>query len=71
MGQDIPCVPNKKTAGVIIGGVIAPIFFATCEDSGALPIQASDVTQMESGDEITINIVIDAASKSVNISENE
>ncbi len=54
MGQDIPCVPNKKSAGVIIGGVIAPIFFNTAQDSGALPIKA-DVTRMNDGDVITIN----------------
>ncbi|MDD2499574.1 MAG: bifunctional aconitate hydratase 2/2-methylisocitrate dehydratase [Geobacter sp.] len=56
MGQDIPCVPNKKTAGVIIGSVIAPIFFNTAQDSGALPIKA-DVTKMNDGDVITINTV--------------
>ena len=56
MGQDIPCVPNKKTAGVIIGGVIAPIFFNTAQDSGALPIKA-DVTKMNDGDIISINTV--------------
>lgn len=56
MGQDIPAVPNKKTAGVIIGGVIAPIFFNTAQDSGALPIKA-DVTKMNDGDVITINTV--------------
>jgi len=54
MGQDIPCVPNKKTAGVIIGGVIAPIFFNTAQDSGALPLKA-DVIRMNDGDVITIN----------------
>jgi aconitate hydratase 2/2-methylisocitrate dehydratase len=54
MGKDIPCVPNKKTAGVIIGGVIAPIFFNTAQDSGALPLKA-DVTKMNDGDVITIN----------------
>lgn len=54
MGKEIPCVPNKKTAGVIIGGVIAPIFFNTAQDSGALPIKA-DVTKMNDGDIITIN----------------
>jgi aconitate hydratase 2/2-methylisocitrate dehydratase len=54
MGQDIPCVPNKKTAGVIIGGVIAPIFFNTAQDSGALPLKA-DVSKMNDGDVITIN----------------
>ncbi len=55
LGVDIAGVPNKRTGGVVIGSVIAPIFFATCEDSGALPIQA-DVTQMETGDVIKIDI---------------
>ena len=54
MGEEIPCVPNKKTAGVIIGSVIAPIFFNTAQDSGALPLKA-DVTKMNDGDVITIN----------------
>ncbi|HAD05448.1 MAG TPA: aconitate hydratase B, partial [Desulfuromonas sp.] len=54
IGNDIPCVPNKKTAGVIIGGVIAPIFFNTAQDSGALPLKA-DVTAMKTGDVIVIN----------------
>ena len=54
IGQDIPAVPNKKTAGVIIGGVIAPIFFNTAQDSGALPLKA-DVTKMNDGDVIVIN----------------
>jgi len=53
MGEDIPGVPNKRTGGVVIGGIIAPIFFATCEDSGALPLEM-DVTNMESGDVVTI-----------------
>ncbi len=53
MGLDIPAVPNKRTGGVVIGGIIAPIFFNTAEDSGALPIQA-DVTAMETGDVIDI-----------------
>ncbi|MDO3376816.1 bifunctional aconitate hydratase 2/2-methylisocitrate dehydratase [Geoalkalibacter halelectricus] len=54
IGREIPCVPNKKTGGVIIGGVIAPIFFNTAEDSGALPLMM-DVSQMNTGDLITIN----------------
>ncbi len=54
IGQDIPAVPNKKTGGVIIGGVIAPIFFNTAQDSGALPLK-TDVTKMKTGDVITIN----------------
>lgn len=52
-GDEIPFVPNKKTGGVVIGGVIAPIFFATCEDSGALPIIA-DVKEFKEGDIIKI-----------------
>ena len=53
MGNDIPNIPNKRTGGVILGGKIAPIFFNTAEDSGALPIQC-DVTKMKTGDVITI-----------------
>ena len=54
IGEDIPAVPNKRRNGVIIGGVIAPIFFNTAQDSGALPLKA-DVTQMKTGDVIVIN----------------
>ncbi|TCD46979.1 bifunctional aconitate hydratase 2/2-methylisocitrate dehydratase [Chlorobium sp. N1] len=53
LGEDIPAVPNKRTGGVVIGSIIAPIFFNTAEDSGALPIQA-DVTAMETGDVIVV-----------------
>ncbi|ACF11837.1 aconitate hydratase 2 [Chlorobaculum parvum NCIB 8327] len=53
LGNDIPAVPNKRTGGVVIGGIVAPIFFNTAEDSGALPIQA-DVTSMEMGDVIDV-----------------
>ena len=53
MGHDIPYVPNKRQGGVILGGKIAPIFFNTAEDSGALPIEC-DVSAMEMGDVITI-----------------
>ncbi|GAM56029.1 aconitate hydratase 2 [Vibrio ishigakensis] len=52
-GENIPFVPNKRTGGVVLGGNIAPIFFATLEDSGALPIQC-DVSKIQSGDIITI-----------------
>lgn len=48
IGEEIPFVPNKKRGGVVIGSTIAPIFFNTAEDSGALPIQA-DVTKLETG----------------------
>ena len=53
IGKDIPCVPNKRGGGVIIGGKIAPIFFDTAQDSGALPIEC-DVSQMETGNVLTI-----------------
>jgi aconitate hydratase 2 / 2-methylisocitrate dehydratase len=53
MGNDIPNIPNKRTGGVILGGKIAPIFFNTAEDSGALPIQC-DVSKMKTDDVIII-----------------
>jgi len=53
MGDDIPYVPNLKGGGVCIGGKIAPIFFNTMEDSGALPIEM-DVTNLNMGDVIDI-----------------
>lgn len=54
IGEDIPAVPNKRRAGLIIGGVIAPIFFNTAEDSGGLPIMAS-VAELNHGDTVTVN----------------
>ena len=53
IGHDIPYVPNKRQGGVILGGKIAPIFFNTAEDSGALPIEC-EVTRLNTGDVITI-----------------
>ncbi|MGY6277240.1 bifunctional aconitate hydratase 2/2-methylisocitrate dehydratase [Methylomonas sp. MgM2] len=53
MGHDIPYIPNKRAGGVCIGGKIAPIFFNTMEDSGALPIEC-DVSNMNMGDVIDI-----------------
>lgn len=53
MGDDIPYIPNKRAGGVCIGGKIAPIFFNTMEDSGALPIEC-DVSNMQMGDLIDI-----------------
>jgi aconitate hydratase 2/2-methylisocitrate dehydratase len=53
MGRDIPGIPNKRTGGVVIGDIIAPIFFNTAEDSGCLPIQAP-TKELETGDVITI-----------------
>jgi len=53
MGESISGVPNKKTGGVVLGSTIAPIFFATAEDSGALPLEL-DVSEMEMGDVIEL-----------------
>ena len=52
-GEDIPYVPNKKFGGVCLGSKIAPIFYNTMEDAGALPIEL-DVSQMEMGDVIEL-----------------
>ena len=54
IGNDIPYVPNKRAGGYILGGKIAPIFFNTAEDSGALPIEC-DVSKLNTGDVITIH----------------
>lgn len=53
MGNDIPFVPNKRTGGFVFGGKIAPIFFNTMEDAGALPVEL-DVTAMNTGDIIDV-----------------
>jgi aconitate hydratase 2 / 2-methylisocitrate dehydratase len=53
LGEDIPCVPNKRGGGYVLGSQIAPIFFNTAEDSGALPIEC-DVSAMNTGDVVTI-----------------
>ena len=52
-GQDIPFVPNKRFGGVCLGSKIAPIFYNTMEDAGALPIEL-DVSQMNMGDVIEL-----------------
>ena len=52
-GDDIPFVPNKRFGGYCLGNKIAPIFFNTQEDAGALPIEC-DVAQMAMGDVIDI-----------------
>ena len=59
-GEDIPYVPNKRFGGVCLGSKIAPIFFNTMEDAGALPIEI-DVDQMDMGDEIELKINRDTA----------
>jgi aconitate hydratase 2 / 2-methylisocitrate dehydratase len=52
-GEDIPFVPNKRFGGVCLGAKIAPIFYNTMEDSGALPIEL-DVSQMNMGDVVEL-----------------
>ena len=52
-GEDIPYVPNKRFGGVCLGSKIAPIFFNTMEDAGALPIEL-DVNQMDMGDVVEL-----------------
>ncbi len=52
-GEDIPFVPNKRFGGVCLGSKIAPIFYNTMEDSGALPIEL-DVSKMNMGDEVEL-----------------
>ena len=54
IGEDIPGVPNKRRGGVILGGVIAPIFFNTAQDSGALPLEL-DVSALQHGAEVVID----------------
>ena len=54
-GEDIPFVPNKRYGGVCLGSKIAPIFFNTMEDAGALPVEI-DVSKMEMGDEIELAV---------------
>ncbi|MBP6654229.1 MAG: bifunctional aconitate hydratase 2/2-methylisocitrate dehydratase [Propionivibrio sp.] len=54
-GEDIPFVPNKRFGGVCLGTKIAPIFFNTMEDAGALPIELN-VEDMNMGDEVELRI---------------
>lgn len=56
IGEDIPSVPNKRKEGVVLGGLIAPIFFNTVEDSGGLPIKC-DVSQLKTGSRISLNMI--------------
>jgi len=55
IGDDIPFVPNKRRGGIILGAAIAPIFYNTSEDSGALPVRC-DVSGLSTGMEITVDI---------------
>lgn len=60
IGEDIPYIPNKRRGGVVLGGMIAPIFFTTVEDSGGLPIMC-DVSRLKTGD----TIILDTASGTI------
>ncbi len=68
IGEDIPFVPNKRRGGIVLGGLIAPIFFNTVEDSGGLPIMC-DVAAIKTGDVITIDTkarkIRDAAGRTI------
>ncbi len=68
IGENVPFVPNKRKEGVVIGGMIAPIFFNTVEDSGGLPI-ICDVAKMKTGEIIVIDtksqIIINEAGESI------
>lgn len=54
IGEDIPYIPNKRRGGIVLGGLIAPIFFNTVEDSGGLPILC-DVSSLCTGDKIIVD----------------
>ena len=56
IGDDIPFVPNKRRGGVVLGGLIAPIFFNTTEDSGGLPIQKVDLAGVKTGDTVVLDL---------------
>jgi len=65
-GEDIPFIPNKRFGGVCLGSKIAPIFYNTMEDAGALPIEL-DVSQMEQGDVIELRSYEGKALKDGNV----
>lgn len=54
-GEDIPYVPNKRNGGVVLGGTMAPIFYATARDAGILPIECS-VEMLSTGETVTLNV---------------
>lgn len=55
LGEDIPHVPNKRRGGLVLGGIIAPIFYATARDAGLLAIEA-DVAGAHTGDQLTLDL---------------
>ncbi len=54
IGEDIPYVPNKRRGAIVLGDLIAPIFFNTVEDSGGLPVMC-DVSKIKTGDRIVMD----------------
>jgi aconitate hydratase 2/2-methylisocitrate dehydratase len=54
-GEDIPFVPNKKTGGVVLGGTMAPIFYATARDAGILPVEC-EVEKLSTGDTVSLDL---------------
>lgn len=55
LGEDIPHVPNKRRGGLVLGGIMAPIFYATARDAGVLAIEG-DVTGIKTGDRLTLDL---------------
>lgn len=55
IGEDIDGVPNKRIGGVVLGGTIAPIFYATARDAGVLPVEC-DVESLSTGDALTLSL---------------
>ncbi len=55
LGDDIPHTPNKRRGGLVLGGIIAPIFYATARDAGVLPVQC-DVSRMKTSDELILDL---------------
>jgi aconitate hydratase 2/2-methylisocitrate dehydratase len=54
-GEAIPGVPNKKSGGLVLGGTMAPIFYATARDAGILPIEC-DVEKIQTGEQLTLDL---------------
>lgn len=55
IGEEIPHIPNKRSGGVVLGGSIAPIFYATARDAGMLPVEG-DVSPLNSGEEVILHL---------------
>jgi len=55
LGDDIPHLPNKRKGGLVLGGTIAPIFYATARDAGVLALQA-EVTRLKTGDQLILDL---------------